>query len=209
MDLIEAQKPHVLALTEFGASNAMEEGELGIEGYTLYRRNHSDGKGGPGKGVAMYVSNQLDHSAAPTLERVDFNCSAWSNIKLAENKTLLVGVVYRSPNSVEQNNQQLLTLLRAASSIKCEYLNICGDFNLPSIDWNVSQSREAENAFSSTFVEEIEEQNLFQHARSSTRFRGSQSSCLDLVFTNEEGMINEIHELPPLGKSDHMCKDGT
>ena len=29
---------------------------------------------------------------------------------------------------------------------------------------------------------------------------------MDLVFTNEECMVNEILELPPLGKSDHICQ---
>ena len=54
-NLIDAEKPHILALTEFGASSAIGDGELGVEGYTLYRGNHSDGGGGPGKGVALYV----------------------------------------------------------------------------------------------------------------------------------------------------------
>ena len=206
ISLIDAQKPDVLALTEFGASSAIGDSELGVEGYTLYRGNHSDGKGGPGKGVGMYVSNTLNHSAAPAMEKVVFDCSTWSFIKLADNKTLLVGVVYRSPNSTDGNNQNLLSILRTASTTRCEYLSICGDFNLPSIDWNLRRSRESENSFSSDFVEQIEEMSLYQHARESTRFRGSQNSCLDLIFTNEESMINEIRELPPLGKSDHICQ---
>ena len=39
-----------------------------------------------------------------------------------------------------------------------------------------------------------------------TRFRGEQKSCLDLIFTNEENMVEEIEELPPIGKSDHVCQ---
>ena len=59
MNLVDEQKPHVLALTEFGASGLVTDSELGIEGYTLYRNDHSDGKGGPGKGAALYVKNTL------------------------------------------------------------------------------------------------------------------------------------------------------
>ena len=33
--LIDNQKPHVLALTEFGAGNTVTDGELGVDGYTL------------------------------------------------------------------------------------------------------------------------------------------------------------------------------
>ena len=53
--LIDSQNPHILALTEFGAASDVNDGELGIEGYSLYRGNHSSGGGGLGKGVALYV----------------------------------------------------------------------------------------------------------------------------------------------------------
>ena len=143
--------------------------------YTLYRGNHSDGCCGPGKGVALDVSNLLNHSACPVMDECAFDCSAWSYIKLAENKTLLCGVVYRSPNSNEANNQKLLRLMREAAAARSEQLLICGDFNLPSIDWSVYQSHEPENAFSSDFVKVVEDLALFQHARNPTRFRGTQT----------------------------------
>ena len=93
VNLIDAQQPHILALTEFGASDAILDNELGIDGYTLYRNNHSDGSGGPGKGAALYVKNSLNHSAAPTIDKLAFNCSAWSIIKLKGSKSMQVGVV--------------------------------------------------------------------------------------------------------------------
>ena len=207
VNLIDAQRPHILALTEFGASNMIMDNELGIEGYTLYRNNHSDGSGGPGKGAALYVKNSLNHSAAPSIDELVFDCSAWSIIKLKGNKAMLVGVVYRSPSSTAENNEKLLSLLRAAANANCQYLSICGDFNLPLVDWSVNHSPESENAYSSEFVRcAVEELALFQHVNSNTRFRGAQSSCLDLIFTNEEGMVNEVRELPPIGKSDHICQ---
>jgi len=46
---------------------------------------------------------------------------------------------------------------------------------------------------------------LFQHVQEPTRHRNSNSSLLDLVFTNEEGMISDIKHLPGLGLSDHIC----
>ena len=206
VNLINEQKPHVLALTEFGASSSITDSELGIEGYTLYRNDHSDGKGGPGKGAALYVSNSLSHSAAPTIDKLEFDCSAWSIIKLDKNKSLLIGTVYRSPNSSPENNLNLLRLMRAAVAANCTYLNICGDFNLPLVDWSVNRSLEAEGSYSSDFVSLAEELSLFQHVSSDTRYRGSQKSCLDLIFTNEEEMIGETMDLPHIGKSDHICQ---
>ena len=108
VNLIDEQRPHILALTEFGASSSITDEELGIKGYTLYRGDHSDGKGGPGKGAALYVSNVLNHSAAPMIDKLKFDCSAWSIVKIDKNKSLLIGVVYRSPNSTPENNLNLL-----------------------------------------------------------------------------------------------------
>ena len=84
--LIDEHKPHVLALTEFGAASTVMDGELGIDGYTLYRGNHSSGGGGLGKGVAVYVADSLNHSACPEFDNVGFDCSTWLNIKLANKK---------------------------------------------------------------------------------------------------------------------------
>ena len=98
-NLVDSMKPHVLALTEFGASATVMDSELGIEGYSLYKGNHSDGNGGLGRGATLYISNALNHSARPLFDDVEFDCSAWSCVKMSNNKSLLVGVAYRSPNS--------------------------------------------------------------------------------------------------------------
>ena len=56
LELIHKHRPDVLALTEFGAGEEVQNGEINITGYTLYRKDHSDGKGGPGRGTVMYIS---------------------------------------------------------------------------------------------------------------------------------------------------------
>ena len=204
-ELISMKKPQILALTEFGAASSIGDGELGISGYTLYRGDHSSGGGGPGKGAALYIDNALNHSACPKLDD-EFDCSAWSIVKLENNRQLLAGVVYRSPNSSDDNNQNLLLLMRKAVGLNCDYLMVCGDYNIPMIDWNQNHCLDTDQSLTANFLATIEELGLFQHVRSATRFRGEQSSCLDLIFTNEEQMVEEITELPPLGKSDHVCQ---
>lgn len=110
--------------------------------------------------------------------------------------------MYRSPNSPDSSNERLLSILRIASTANFSQVLICGDFNLPQIDWNLRRSLVAETSFTSRFVEEVEEINLYQHVTTSTRFRNDQDSCLDLVFSSKENTVNEVIELPPIGKSD-------
>ena len=204
--LIDEHNPHVLALTEFGAAAFVNDGELGIEGYALYRGNHSSGNGGLGKGAALYVRESLIHSSCPLFDKEEFDCHAWCAVKLSDNQRLLIGVVYRSPNSPEENNRKMLEILRRASGAGFDYLMVCGDFNLPNVDWSVNQCLDSEGSFTADFMEVVEELDWTQHSRNHTRFRGSQKSCLDLVFTNEANMIEEVLELPPVGKSDHACQ---
>ena len=53
-------------------------------------------------------------------------------------------------------------------------------------------------------VETIRDSYLFQHITEPTRGRGStEPYILDLVFTNEEGMVENINHQSPLRKSDH------
>ena len=47
---------------------------------------------------------------------------------------------------------------------------------------------------------------LFQHVTEPTRLRQEETpSLLDLIFTNEQDMINNLLYSPPLGNSDHIC----
>jgi len=46
---------------------------------------------------------------------------------------------------------------------------------------------------------------LFQQINCTYNVSGETPSLLDLVFTNEQDMIDNISHLPPLGNSDHIC----
>ena len=115
----------LIFLPSWTAAN-ISDGELGIEGYALYRGNHSSGSGGPGKGAALCVKDNLNHSACPIFDNVAFDCSAWCTVLLLDGKRLLVGVVYRSPSSTKENNNKMLDILRIASATNIDYLLVWG-----------------------------------------------------------------------------------
>ena len=81
-----------------------------------------------------------------------------------------------------------------------------GDFNYKEIDWNSMESIVGVLQPATKLLNCTQDNYLFQHASSPTRFRESQTpSCLDLVFTKEENMVDTDSLIidSPLGKSDH------
>ena len=82
---------------------------------------------------------------------------------------------------------------------------IMGDFNFPEINcetWTVNKS-ETHPAFH--FVEGIRDNFLCQHIDSFTGLReGQDPSCLDLLFTDKEEIIDNIKIGDKLGASDHV-----
>jgi hypothetical protein len=57
----------------------------------------------------------------------------------------------------------------------------------------------------SKFMESIRDCFLYQHVKNPTHSRRNQTeNILDLVITNEEGMVDDIQYEAPLGKSDHL-----
>lgn len=44
--------------------------------------------------------------------------------------------IYRSPRNDDENNKKLLDLLQAIGDMNIKYKLVCGDFNMPEIDWH-------------------------------------------------------------------------
>ena len=90
---------------------------------------------------------------------------------------------------------------------KCySHILIMGDFNFKNIDWENMTTQVGEQQPEFQFIEKIKDLFLFQHVKEATRYRvGQEPSLLDLIFTNEEDMIQELSYNPGLGKSDHIC----
>jgi hypothetical protein len=82
---------------------------------------------------------------------------------------------------------------------------IVGDFNHPEIDWADESSPRDGNHPASLFLESVRDSFLIQNITKPTHFRGKQTpNILDLVFTSEESMIDELRHEAPLGKSHHQ-----
>ena len=91
-----------------------------------------------------------------------------------------MGCIHKSPNTTEQNEKILFSLLELAnkSISNNDKISIMGDFNYPSIKWNgiLTHDRDFE------FVEAIRDAYLYQMATKPTRSRlGQTANITDLV----------------------------
>ena len=82
------------------------------------------------------------------------------------------------------------------------------DFNYPKISWHddcPTTGSDSADSPENLFMACINDCFLYQHVTQPTRCRGSNTpNLLDLVSTNESGMVSDITHLPPLDGSDHM-----
>ncbi len=155
------------------------------------------------RGVLIYTKKYLAASESNINEKMDFVESVWCEFKLTGSDNILIGGIYRSPNSTKENDDKLNSSLLYASN-HCSHLLIMGDFNHPEINWTDVTSPTDDNHKASIFLESVRDAYLYQHVSDATHFRSNQqANILDLVFTNEESMIQSIVHTAPLGKSHH------
>ena len=105
---------------------------------------------------------------------------------------LLVGVCYRSPSATTEESMQLTKVIETAAN-NCAL--IFGDFNYPSTDL---ENLDADNSIR-YFLDSINDSFLTQHVSSPTRG----TNILDLLFTTDPGMVEEIQVRENLANCDH------
>ena len=204
-------EPHIIVVTEVKPKvrSNIDILDYKIDGYTP--RYHPDFTS-EGRGILLFTVHALDNHIAeltPSITAPDLPESLWISIKLRAGDSLLLGAIYRSPS--KDNHAQLRDLLNDVVRTQGQnftHVALLGDFNYPKISWRdhgPTTSSDAGDSPENLFLECIRDSFLFQHVDQPTRSRGSDTpSVLDLVFTNEAGMVSEISYLPPLDGSDHM-----
>lgn len=194
-------KPLLIAITEVKPKHSrysIDINEVMLKDYDMYTNI-----GLEGRGICIYVHNCLSTKESDINVNTSVE-SVWIEIRLKDNNVLLAGCIYRSPNSPPANNQDVCDLMRKVGSHQASHILIMGDFNYPEVNWEENQCHVATQRNAYDFLESIRDAFLYQHVKNPTRYRIDQEPhILDLIFTNEEGMIDDLEIEPPLGKSDH------
>ena len=205
------RKPDIILVTEVIAKaqvNPIAPALLAIHDYTLHTNfdlsQRNLGSSGV-RGIAVYVHHSL-HATEVSVGLADYREQLWLMMPLATPDRLLIGCLYRSPSGDGARSVEMLAdILSHAVSAGYSHLVIAGDFNLPMVDWSLGLSSAHVTHYSHAFVNAVQDCLLHQHITQPTRFRvGEEPHTLDLIFSNEEGMVQNIKFHPGLGKSDHV-----
>ena len=190
----------IIAISEVKPKNgaARRDEDYTIDGYTPHM---CDLASSATRGIIVYTRSSLDGSIARIDPIVDMDEVTQLECTLTNGDKLLFSAVYRNGASTDANNKKLVKLLKPGR--KYSHLCFVGDFNLPSIDWNTEQVSSTANP-DHLLLEAMKSSYLHQHVHQHTRVRGSDTpSTLDLILTNEEGMVSDLQVQAPLGASDH------
>ena len=131
--------------------------------------------------------------------------SCWCVLRLESNEQLLIGGIYRSPNSSINNSRQLVELINKAMELKCDYTVLVGDFNFPDILWKdwTTPHNHAHPEF--LFIECLRDNFLSQFITEPTRYReGQRANILDLFITDKSEIVRKVTYSTNLGFSDHI-----
>ena len=195
-------KPHIICVTEVKPKSAKERTILDyqLQGYTAHPVNIQSSDGG--RGIIVYTIAALDNHVS-LVEVVAANAeSCWLAVSLRGSDRLLLGCVYRQ----QVNNHAELRALLARMTTKKDFSHVAvmGDFNYPGIKWDTCSAPGGDENPAALFIEATRDCFLTQHVLKPTRARGQdQPSLLDLILTNEPGMVSHVEHLAPLDGNDH------
>ena len=207
---IAGNEPAIMLITEVipkAQVQPIDPARLMIPGYKMYASfNPLDSELGSSgqRGICVYIADALQ-CCEVSFPKSKFSEQLWTRIKLEGGDSVLVGCLYRSPSSSDDSIHHFRELLQLVMATNPSHLLLAGDFNLGDIDWLKHMSRAPPSHISHAFIEITDDFFLHQHVTFPTRFRhGNTPSVLDLIFTNEEGMVRNLCSGPGLGKSDHV-----
>ncbi|VDO93781.1 unnamed protein product [Schistosoma mattheei] len=166
-------KSSFILITETWCSQAVSDLELNIQNYRLYRCDRETKREG---GCIIYAldtltTNKVEDSVMNSLPE-----PVWISVNTL-NHSLLLGCIYRAPDSSDNGNDLIINAFVHASSLNFSAKVITGDFNYPGIKLSTGNCQSCNDEFSAT----INMHCWSQWVRAPTRG----DSILDLIFSRD------------------------
>ncbi|MCS5550755.1 MAG: reverse transcriptase domain-containing protein [Gammaproteobacteria bacterium] len=158
--------------------------------YNVYRND----RGTIGGGVFILVHKSITSMEQPTY--ITDGEIEWVNIKIKNNKDLLVGSYYM-PHREQRHLEELNKSLNKIDQHNKKNIILTGDFNCPNIRWDLSTANGPDREIQQELIDIMGSNNLTQIHNSPTR----EGNLLDLVFVSNPTVVKSSINVP--GISDH------
>ena len=205
-DYIKEKKPDIIGLVETKLCGSETLIELGDQEYNMWKRNRSGKMGG---GVMMLVKKDL------IVDNTEIGKGKAEVLKVGirekEGGKRDFAVVYVPPKTNAWERHEYDEML--SDTVECiqkllidsKNITIMGDFNCKEVNWEEWNTPGTQETWGDRLLKLAMENILTQWITKSTRFQGSiNPTRLDLVFTKEPELVDQVRYQCPLGNSDHI-----
>ena len=166
----------LLGFSETHLCGKIDNREINIPGYQLFRNDRDSRSGG---GVAVYVFESIRCLQRTDLLSVEIE-SLWIEIIHTNNSPILIGVVYRPPNSSNDWFNQFEAQIDKASTI-AQNIIMMGEFN---IDFQKEIPHRWQQLYQSySFIQLINEP---------TRITSTTSTTIDHIYVTNQQYVRDV-----------------
>ncbi|PIK46418.1 hypothetical protein BSL78_16704 [Apostichopus japonicus] len=191
LKLSMASKPFdVITLSETNLNDSVPDESITLPGFTCERK---DGTTSKSHGIATFISNTLVGRRRLDLEVDHLDC-LWTEIILPKTRPILIGSVYRSPNSDFVYLNDILNNI--SNALDCNYETlILGDFNLDLLPT-------CKKGLTKDMHDYTRRNELSQMISEPTRVTLHSRTLLDHIYVNRKNYVTQSGVIPT-GLSDH------
>ena len=193
-NLIESNKVDVLIGTETWLKPDINNSELLLDDFDIYRRDRTEKGGG---GILLAVRKCF---TSEYIHKGKNSETIFCKINIKGRKPILIGAIYRPPDkNLELCEAITEDIFQITKKYKGAMFWLGGDFNLPDINWKqeIIKSNQYPKPINLKFLDMAGDLGLKQIVHTPTR----ENSCLDLFYTNNPSLINNTSVVS--GISDH------
>ena len=174
--LLEHCSTHVMGLSETWLDESVDDAEIDMTGFRVYRKDRNRNGGG----VAVYVSDDVKSVRRYDLEEEGVE-ALWIQVKMKKLQVLICNM-YRPPDALVAWMDSLATILERAVQEKLSVVML-GDFNCDFMSPNPRANK---------LASVMEEYGLTQMIDGPTRITQNSESQIDLIFTTDSGLLNRV-----------------